>query len=147
MHTTELSINREYLPGKVWNNSLVQTTLQLLSNIQSPRSLTDNALRVKMQTWLQVRQHSPNPSHSWAFPRPKLWPLLLSFSGRIYTLFSLASQLSICLSTHHEAGFLLQGQEGQDRDRIPHVCFPSQYFNYLKYLLWKASLAVYNCLS
>lgn len=53
-------------------------------------------------------------------------------------------ELCVCFSTRHKAGFLLLGQEGQDTERIPHVCFTNQYFNYLKKLLWKDSHAGYD---
>lgn len=149
MHT-ELSINRTSLPRKVCCNSLVLTTIQLLSNI--PRSVTDNAFWVQMQG-LPTGEATP-PPHSK--PQPLLglsWQLRLyinlsqeGFAGWV-TLPSLsppASQNSLCFSTCHDAGFLLLGQEGQDTERIPQVCFTNQYFNYLKKLQWKDTHAGYN---
>lgn len=79
---------------------------------------------VKMQTWLQVRhhQHALNPSHSRSFPNnPDCRQYSLSQEGfaEWATLPSLsppASQNSTCFSVHHEVGFLLLGQGGQDRE-------------------------------
>lgn len=72
-----------------------------------------------MQTWLQVghQQHASNPIHSWFLPNDPDCKLFLSLGKtcRVRSVFYHFPQTPrrICLSIHHEAGFLFQWQEGK----------------------------------